>query len=310
MFITGGTGFVGTWLLALLARAEARLELRTDITVLTRTPRVFADAHPGIVREGHVRFAVGDVRDFEAPSGAFTAVIHGAASSDDAWTRAHPAEAIDTIVTGTRRMLDFGRRCAARRFLLLSSGAVYGRQPDTMRAVPEDYEGAPVVAGDGAAAYGEAKRVAEVLTRVAGAEGLPAVSARIFSCYGPFLPLSSHFAVGNFVADAAAGTDSHGQGRRKAVRTYIYGGANTLPWAFLLVSWGVVPATRTTSAASSRSPCRNWRPSSHTPRTPRSACGCWGRMSAAGASYPTPHVRARNSAFVLRFRWKRGSQRC
>ncbi len=38
LFVTGGTGFVGTWMLETLLWADARLELGVQATVLTRDP--------------------------------------------------------------------------------------------------------------------------------------------------------------------------------------------------------------------------------------------------------------------------------
>ena len=69
---------------------------------------------------------------------------------------------LDTIVAGTRRTLEFARHCGAARFLLTSSGAVYGRQPPELTHVPEDYAGRAGPDGP-ASAYGEGKRLAEHL---------------------------------------------------------------------------------------------------------------------------------------------------
>ena len=57
----------------------------------------------------------------------------------------------DTIVEGTRRALEFARQSGARKFLLASSGAVYGRQPPEMTHLPEDYSGGPDTGETGSA---------------------------------------------------------------------------------------------------------------------------------------------------------------
>lgn len=223
VFVTGGTGFVGAWLLELLTWANHRLGLDTRVTVLTRSPEAFASSMPHIYHDTHVECVRGDVREFEFPNGPYAAIVHGAASSDNAWNRANPSEAVDTIVSGTRRTLEFARQCGARRFLLLSSGAVYGRQPADLAKLDEEHAGAPALVGTAEAAYGESKRVAEVLALLAAADGVEVVAARIFSCYGPFLPLSTHFAIGNFIRDALLGQPITVRGDGSPVRAYLYG---------------------------------------------------------------------------------------
>ena len=59
----------------------------------------------------------------------FTHVIHAATdTSQDA--DAKPLELVDTIVGGTRRVLDIALASGAEDFLYVSSGAVYGGQGD------------------------------------------------------------------------------------------------------------------------------------------------------------------------------------
>jgi nucleoside-diphosphate-sugar epimerase len=223
VFVTGGTGFVGAWLLELLSWANRRLDLDLRVTVLTRSPGAFARFMPHIHHDSHVECVLGDVRDFAFPNGTYAAIVHGAASSDNTWNLGHPGEAVDTIVSGTRRTLEFARQCGAHRFLLLSSGAVYGRQPADVAKLDEEHAGAPALVGTAEAAYGEAKRVAEVLAFLAVGGGLEVVAARIFSCYGPFLPLSAHFAIGNFIRDALLGRPVTVRGDGSPVRAYLYG---------------------------------------------------------------------------------------
>jgi dTDP-glucose 4,6-dehydratase len=112
---------------------------------------------------------------------------------------------LDTIIRGTQRSLAFAAASGAKRFLFVSSGAVYGKQPADMTHIPETYAGAPDPM-DPNSAYGEGKRVGELLCSIAHKEhGLEITIARCFAFVGPHLPLDAHFAIGNFIRDALKG---------------------------------------------------------------------------------------------------------
>jgi dTDP-glucose 4,6-dehydratase len=112
---------------------------------------------------------------------------------------------LDTIIRGTKRTLEFALAAGAKRFLFVSSGAVYGKQPPEMTHIPETYLGSPDVM-DPKSAYGEGKRVGELLCAIAHKEhGLETTIARCFAFVGPHLPLDAHFAIGNFIRDAMKG---------------------------------------------------------------------------------------------------------
>ncbi len=219
LFITGGTGFVGTWMLELLTWAARRLELDLRVVALTRSPDAWARRVPHLARSGIVTPVAGDVRTFAFPTGEFAAAVLGAASSDNAWTTAHPAEVVDTIETGTRRGLEFAEASGVSRVLLVSSGAVYGRQPADLARLPEDHP----CHSDASDAYGTAKRAAEAIAAQWSGGGHAAVIGRVFSVYGPHQPLHSHFAIGNFIADAVAGQPVTVRGDGSPVRSYLYG---------------------------------------------------------------------------------------
>src|SRR6516164_9669280 len=106
LFITGGTGFVGRWLLALLAHANASRKLGITATILTRSRFNFAANCPNIANDPAFCFVEGDVRFFEFPKGKFTQIVHGATDTNVGADR-RPLNLLDTIVGGTRRALDF-----------------------------------------------------------------------------------------------------------------------------------------------------------------------------------------------------------
>lgn len=236
IFMTGGTGFIGRWMLEALARAD----IDARVTLLSRDPAAFAARAPHLA--ARFDLVAGDVLRFDPPPGAFTHVIHAATDASAALNASDPRRMFDTIVTGTRNALDFAVERGARRFFFLSSGAVYGAQPAAMTHVPEDWHGAPDPR-DPRSAYGAGKHAAEMLCTIHGTQfGLDVVTARIFALLGPLLSLDIHFAAGNFIRDAMAGRPIRVEGAGQAVRSYLYA-ADLAHWLWALFLRGEAGAT-------------------------------------------------------------------
>ncbi len=237
LFITGGTGFFGCWLLESFAWANDNLGLRAEAVVLTRNAAAFGRKAPHLANRADLRLQVGDVRDFAFPAGPFTHVIHAATEASVALNTDAPLAMLDVIVQGTRRTLDFARQCGSPKVLLTSSGAVYGRQPPDLSHTPEEYGGAPD-ALDPYSAYAEGKRVAEHVAGVYHRKyGLPVKIARGFAFLGPYLPLDAHFAAGNFLRDGLRGGPVRVGGDGTPFRSYLYA-ADLAVWLWTLLFRG------------------------------------------------------------------------
>lgn len=206
IFVTGATGFFGIWLLESFAHANEKLGLRSQLVGLSRNPEEFFKKAPHLAEVSSITLHQGDVRDFNFPSGEFSHVIHAGTTSGKP---VPPLEMLDVIIQGTRRTLDFAVEVGAKRFLFISSGAVYGKQPDDIDRIPETYLGGPDTLNP-VCSYDEGKRVAEMLCHLYNKEhGLETTVARSFALVGPHLPLDAHFAMGNFLRDALSGEPIH-----------------------------------------------------------------------------------------------------
>jgi dTDP-glucose 4,6-dehydratase len=237
LFVTGGTGFFGCWLLESFAWACDRLQLGASMTVLTRSPEAFREKAPHLAAHPAIRMQQGDVRSFAFPEGRFSHVIHGATEASAKLIREQPLLMLDTIIDGTRRTLDFAVASGVRRFLLLGSGAVYGTQPPEVIHIPETYQGAPDP-NDPREVYGEGKRVAELLGSVyAQAHGLSFLIARCFAFVGPYLPLDTHFAIGNFILDCMQERSIEIRGDGTPYRSYLYA-ADLAAWLWTILARG------------------------------------------------------------------------
>jgi len=235
IFMTGGTGFIGRWMLYALGDANRRVGLGVEIDVLTRDPDAFAKREPELAAAPGFRFVQGDVLAMEPTGEPYDFVLHAATDASADLNDNNPLKMFDTIVEGTRRALDFAVACKAQRFFFFSSGAVYGAQPWELTHVPETHVGAPNLTSH-RSAYGEGKRAAEMLCTIYGRQhGLDVINARIFALLGPLLSLDIHFAAGNFIRDAMAGRTITIEGTGKAMRSYLYAADLTVwLWTMLL----------------------------------------------------------------------------
>ncbi len=219
-FFTGGTGFFGVWLLESFLEANRRFSLDAQALVLTRDPGKFLARCPHLGGLSCLGFEKGDVRAFELPQGQFDYVVHAATEASAKQSKEEPLEMLSTILEGTSRTLAFAKNCGARKFLLASSGAVYGPQPPDISHLDEDFKGAPDCL-DPASVYAEGKRAAELMCALYS-DVFEVKIARCFAFVGPCLPLDAHFAIGNFIRDAMAGGPILVNGDGTPKRSYLY----------------------------------------------------------------------------------------
>jgi UDP-glucuronate decarboxylase len=219
LFLSGGTGFFGRAILNYLVSTPG---VEAKIVVLSRHPERFLSAYPQYAKKKELFFLKGDIQEPSSLPWAesFTHVLH-AATDSTLGPQLSPLQRFNQIVEGTRNILELAVATGASRFLLTSSGGVYGPQPPELTALPEEWSGSPNLA-DPTSAYSQGKRAAEHLCALyREAHGLQTIIARCFAFIGPDLPLDVHFALGNFIRDALTAEAITVAGDGSPLRTYL-----------------------------------------------------------------------------------------
>jgi dTDP-glucose 4,6-dehydratase len=196
--VTGGAGFVGSWMCAELVERGARVTCLDDLST--------GSADNVASLRGHELFSM--VRsDLGEPltdlvEGPVDWVLHLASPASPVHYQRLPVETLRVGSLGTLHALDLAERHGAR-FLLASTSEVYG--DPQVHPQPESYWGNVNPVGP-RSVYDEAKRFAEAATAAYRRDrGVDTGIARIFNTYGPQMSLDDGRAVPAFATQALRG---------------------------------------------------------------------------------------------------------
>jgi nucleoside-diphosphate-sugar epimerase len=237
ILVTGGTGFIGKWILEYFLFLNHSKYINFKVIVLSRNPRVFLERFKKF-NVPFIQFIQGDIVEFNFKTLPYcNIIIHAAADADAKLNYEQPLKMIDTIVDGTRKVLDYAAGAQTKKILFLSSGAIYGIQANDMTGFSEDHFGGPDVLLT-SSAYAEAKRLAELFCICYLKQFEMNVSiARCFAFVGPYLPLDMHYAIGNFIGNALNREDIIIKGDGMPLRSYMYA-ADLLIWLLFILFTG------------------------------------------------------------------------
>ncbi len=238
IFLTGGTGFFGCWLLESFVRANETFGLHASVTVLTRNVEAFQKKAPHLASHPAIRFHIGDVKTFIFPEDTFSHIIHASNEAAALIEKKETPERVrDSIIQAARHTLEFAGGCGCRHLLFTSSGSVYGPQPADVLHIPETFTGIRDTSTF-RYAHGEGKYVAETLCAdYAKKYGFTAKIARCFSFVGPYMPLDKTYAIGNFIGNVINNEDILIEGDGTPFRSYLYA-ADLAVWLWTVLFRG------------------------------------------------------------------------
>lgn len=222
ILITGGTGFLGKWIVESAIEAVKKHDLNIKIYLPTRRPNTFVSTFPNLQKLQYIKvFHANLSLAGSIAKHHYDYVIHGAT---DVVSNQTPKETFYDILHGTETVINASSHTDSNcKFLLLSSGAVYGSPPAGEYYFDEDSE-IQFPLSNSLRAYGEGKRVSELLCALEQRNNpnFQYNIARCFAFVGPYLGLNKHFAIGNFIGDALENREIKIQGDGTPLRSYQY----------------------------------------------------------------------------------------
>ena len=236
VLVTGATGLIGSFIVDAMLRLNERggdveilaagrneAKLRARFGTAAETPRF-----------RFVPYSAEKPLDLDA---APDYIVHGACSAHPMAYAQDPTGVMKANLMGTLNLLELLRANGHGRLVFLSSGEVYGENPN----LPEGFSETDYGYVDSMlprSCYPESKRAAETLCAAYAAQfGCEAMVARLCHVYGPTLTADNTRADAQFLRKALAGEDIVMKSTGAQVRSYCYV-ADAAQAIFLLLEKG------------------------------------------------------------------------
>ena len=221
--VTGGTGFLGTWIAEMVAALNDDYKLGITLDLYARNTREWPHKVPHLAARPDIRIRSQDVRSsFEfAKNTSF--VIHAAGIPNNRVHASDPLRVHQTTIAGLSNALDAASQLDGLiRFINVSSCLVAGVPQRSGALTENDYFSIP--AGALHTVYTDAKRAAEMLASIYRSQfRLPVSTVRPFTLTGAYQELDRPWAINNFMRDVLTGSDIRLHGDGSSRRSYLYG---------------------------------------------------------------------------------------
>ena len=223
ILVTGGSGFVGKWLVGNMLHANRTLNLDITFVVISRDKtRVLNELR--LNNEGQLAVWEIDLsKEFNpiSPFGSsFSHMIHLATPTTRASGNRELMNVRKATIGGLELMVALAERSSSKPTLLhTSSGAVYGQNARSNEFIAEG----EVKRDQGKITeYGAIKLEAEEFVIKSTLEGkITGTNPRLFAFFGPHLSFED-YAIGNFFRDATDTGVIHVKGHPQTQRSYLY----------------------------------------------------------------------------------------
>lgn len=211
-FITGATGLVGGSLVKhLIGSGEQVIAYVRDVQKARNT----------LPQHHNLSIIEGSLEDLTSYAGEIDYIIHAAAPTGSSFFIEKPVETIDSIVMGTRAILELAKKREVKSVVVLSSMEVYGAPTgDELLTEDKQYYLDPLSLRS---SYPMSKRLTETMCAAYASEyNVPVKVARLAQVLGNELLPDDNRVIAQFIRAAKEGIDIKIATDGKTKQTYIY----------------------------------------------------------------------------------------
>lgn len=237
VLITGVTGLIGSFMADALAFLNLKGGADIQIYAAGRSEARVLDRFGALCAQPWFHFVAYDACkpvkfDFQAD-----VVIHAACSAHPLAYARDPVGTMQANLVGAMHLLEYLRGCDNARMVFLSTGEVYGENPELLEGFRESDQGY-IDPLNPRACYPESKRAAETLCASYAAQyGVDALVARLCHVYGPNITEANSRADAQFLRKVLAGEDIIMKSTGSQVRSFCYV-ADAVSALFVLIDRG------------------------------------------------------------------------
>ena len=221
--VTGGTGFLGTWIAEMVAALNDQYQLGITLDLYARNISEWPAQYPHLAKRLDIRLRSQDVRSPFEFAKTTSYVVHAAGIPNNRVHASDPLRVHQTTVAGIGNALDAAAQLdGLLRFVNVSSCMVAGTPQRPGPLGENDYY--PIPSGQLHKVYVDAKRSAEMLASIYRSQyRLPVSTVRPFTLTGAYQQLDRPWAINNFLRDVLTGSEIRIHGDGSARRSYLYG---------------------------------------------------------------------------------------
>lgn len=224
ILVTGATGLIGSLCIKAVATYNSAHDKKIKAIGLVRSEEkvksVFSDEY-ATSQFDDISFIYQDISEPLPKELNCNYIIHTANSTTSKFFITNPVEVIESIYTGTKRILDFAIKKEVKGVVYLSSMEVFGRVVSEER-VTEDQLGYLDI-HNVRSCYSEGKRLAELLCESYASEfNLPVRIARLAQTFGAGIPKAENRVFAQFARSAVRGEDIVLHTTGQSVGNYCY----------------------------------------------------------------------------------------
>lgn len=222
ILITGATGLIGTVFVDALMYKNKNDGLNVKIFALARNKEKIQNHFSDYRKDSLFKPVESDIAREIRVKENVDYIINLASNTHPVLYATEPIKTIDSIVTGTKNVLEFAAGHKVKRVINASSVEIYGENRGDTERFTEDYCGY-IDCNTLRAGYPEGKRLSETLCQAFVAEkNLDVISARLGRVYGAPLLVSDTKATTQFIRSTVSGNDIILKSEGKQIYSYVY----------------------------------------------------------------------------------------